>query len=53
MTYETDDAQSMSENASWDVFETQVGNEIRETICSTDGKVDITEELKEWLDLNN
>lgn len=53
MNYETDDAQSMSENASWDVFETQVGSEIREKICSTDGKVDITEELNEWLDLNN
>ncbi len=51
LSYEKDDEQGMSENASWDVFEMQVGSEIREKVCSTDGKVDITEELKEWLDL--
>lgn len=53
INYETDDAQCMADNASWDVFEMQVSSDIREKICSTDGKVDITEAMKEWLDFRN
>lgn len=49
--YKTDDSKYMAENMSWDVFEKQVRIDVREKIYSANEKVNITEEMKEWLDL--